>query len=149
MDTKEKTCDFCSRPENRERTVLRTNRVWSFLTNMPITPGHTLICPTRCVETFGELTIPELVEIQDHLRQVHFAALAVFGAVDFNHSWNQGEIAGQSVPHFHLHVVPRTVGDAGITKYEPRKFLYRPGSREPSPEAELRQIAYVLRSAIV
>lgn len=31
--------------------------------------------------------------------------------------------------HFHLHIVPRKSGDTGILQYEPRAFLYRPGSR--------------------
>ena len=63
----------------------------------------------------------------------------------FNFAWNDGPIAGQSVPHFHLHVLPRKQGDTGITEYEPRQFLYRPGSREASPEAELAAIAKMIQ----
>ncbi len=45
----------------------------------------------------------------------------------------------------HIHVVPRTPGDEGIAEYEPRRFLYRPGSREDLPEAELAAIVARLR----
>ena len=72
----------------------------------------------------------------------------IFGAEGFHFAWNEGAIAGQSVPHLHLHIVPRRVGDGGITEFEPRKFLYRPGSREPSPEYELRAVAEEVRKAL-
>jgi diadenosine tetraphosphate (Ap4A) HIT family hydrolase len=71
-----------------------------------------------------------------------------FGAKGFNVAWNEEEMAGQSVPHFHLHIVPRTAGDTGILEYEPRKFLYRPGSRETSSEAELRGVAQQIKSTL-
>jgi len=54
-------------------------------------------------------------------------------AEGFNFAWNEGAVAGQTVPHFNLHIVPRTTGDSGIWEYEPREFLYRPGSRAASP----------------
>lgn len=57
-----------------------------------------------------------------------------------------GENAGQTVPHFHLHVVPRKSGDSGILQYEPRVFLYRPGSRAISPSEELHQTAENIRN---
>lgn len=57
-------------------------------------------------------------------------------------------MAGQTVPHFHLHIVPRKQGDAGILEYEPRKFLYRPGSREEGPEAELQSVAAQIRAVL-
>ena len=60
-----------------------------------------------------------------------------FSAEGFNYAWNEGEIGGQAVPHFHLHMLPRKKGDTGIHEYDPRKFLYRPGSREISPDEEL------------
>jgi diadenosine tetraphosphate (Ap4A) HIT family hydrolase len=63
----------------------------------------------------------------------------------FNIAWNEGEVAGQSVPHFHLHLLPRKSGDTGITKYEPRKFLYRPGRRENTPEKELQAVAKLIK----
>lgn len=70
-------------------------------------------------------------------------------AEGFNFAWNMGEEAGQSVPHFHLHVVPRKPGDTGILEYEPRKFLYRPGSRAVSPEEELQALARLVRNFLI
>lgn len=72
----------------------------------------------------------------------------VFTAEGFNYAWNESEIAGQSVPHVHLHILPRKEGDLGIVGYEPRVFLYRPGSRAISPEEELAEIAARMRSVM-
>jgi len=141
-------CAFCSRPENRERIILDSGYAWSFLTNIPITPGHTLICPTRCVATFAELYDYERADIFGQLSVVQKALKHTFYAEGFNIAWNEGEVAGQSVPHFHIHVVPRKEGDAGIMEYEPRKFLYRPGSREQSPEDELQATARLIRAQL-
>ncbi len=78
----------------------------------------------------------------------HAFAFLTNRAEGFNLAWNEGKIAGQNVSHFHLHVVPRKIGDAGITEYEPRKFLYRSGSREESPDTELLAVANLIRSSI-
>jgi hypothetical protein len=72
-----------------------------------------------------------------------------FGAEGFNFAWNDGKNCGQSVPHFHLHIVPRKEGDAGVYEYEPRKFLYRPGEREATPEEELKMVAEIIKENLL
>lgn len=130
----------------KERLVTCNNLAFSFLTHMPIVPGHLLICPIRAVESCEELTLEEWQAILELQQQVCHALRKAFGAEGFNFAWNMGENAGQTVPHFHLHVVPRKAGDAGILEYEPRVFLYRPGSRAISPLEELQQTAKFIRS---
>lgn len=93
------------------------------------------------METAEELTDKEISDIFALTTLVKAALRKTFKAEGFNFAWNEGKDYGQSVPHFHLHVVPRSPGDEGITEYEPRKFLYRPGSREDSPETELAAVA--------
>ncbi len=70
------------------------------------------------------------------------------GAEGFHVVWNDGEVAGQSVPHLHVHVIPRKVGDAGITHYDPRQFIYRPGPRPVSPLWELVDVARGVKEAM-
>jgi diadenosine tetraphosphate (Ap4A) HIT family hydrolase len=134
-------CIYCSAPEIKERTLKHNALAWAFLTNIPIIPGHTLVAPVRHVEKFDDLTDGERAAIFALAAEVKEALRATFGAEGFNHAWNEGALAGQSISHFHLHIVPRKAGDEGITEYEPRKFLYRPGSREATPEAELAAVA--------
>lgn len=67
-------------------------------------------------------------------------------AEGFNYTWNEEKIGGQSVPHMHLHIVPRKEGDAGIYQYEPREFLYRPGPRSTTtPNEELKKIIDLIK----
>ena len=101
--------------------------------------------PVRHVQSFEELTADEREAIFALAADMRAALRKVFGAEGFNHAWNEGAVAGQSIPHFHLHIVPRKTGDEGITEYEPRKFLYRPGSREATPEVELDAVAKQIR----
>ena len=71
-----------------------------------------------------------------------------FQAEGFNIAWNEGKMAGQAIDHLHIHVVPRKTGDAGIYEYEPRKFLYRPGSRNESPRQELQEVAELIKKSL-
>jgi diadenosine tetraphosphate (Ap4A) HIT family hydrolase len=72
----------------------------------------------------------------------------VFSAQGFNYAWNEGDVAGQSVPHLHFHLIPRKEGDTGVWNYEPREFLYRPGSRESSPETELCAVSDLIKKEL-
>jgi diadenosine tetraphosphate (Ap4A) HIT family hydrolase len=137
---------FIDDPTVAERTVAENRLAIAFLGKMPIVPGHTLICPKREVAKSEELSIEEWRAILELKEIVCKKLKSVFQAEGFNFAWNEGELAGQSVPHFHLHVLPRRAGDAGILEYEPRKFLYRPGVRDLSPQGELASIAALLRT---
>lgn len=130
-----------------ERTVAENTLAIAFLGKMPIVPGHVLICPKREVAKSEDLTLDEWRGILELKEVVCKQLKDVFQADGFNFAWNEGELAGQSVPHFHLHVVPRKAGDAGILEYEPRQFLYRPGTRDISPQEELASIARLLRAS--
>ena len=141
-----KNCAFCTIPEIKSREIISDKYAWAFLTNIPITPGHTLISPKRCVSTFDELTKNEKYSILKLASKLKTVLKNTFKAEGFHTVWNEGEVAGQTVPHFHLHLIPRKTGDTGITKYEPRKFIYRPGSREATPEKELSKVAGLIRN---
>ncbi len=138
-------CAFCEIPEIQERKIIENNYAWAFPTNIPIVPGHVLISPKRCVARYEDMTQDEISDMFALVSLLKPALQKEFGATGFNCAWNEGRVAGQTVPHFHLHLLPRKEGDSGVTQYEPREFLYRPGTRETSPEAELLQITKSLQ----
>lgn len=146
---KEIRCVFCELPEIKNRgLIVQNNLAWAFPTNIPIVPGHLLIVPNRCVAKVEDLTASELTAIFELVFKLKPVLAKLFGATGFNFAWNDGISGGQSVPHFHLHMIPRKEGDSGILGYDPRKFLYRPGSREPSPEEELSAVARLIKTGL-
>lgn len=141
-------CVYCELPDIKAREIISNDLAWSFPTNIPIVPGHVLVVPKRCVAKYGDLSGAEKVAIEDLRMKLVSALEKVFGAKGFNFAWNDGEMAGQAVPHFHLHIVPRKEGDLGIYEYDPRKFLYRPGSREKTPEEELAEVVRIIKKVL-
>jgi histidine triad (HIT) family protein len=141
-------CAFCELPVIKERVICSGPLVWAFPTNIPITEGHTLVVPRRCVRSLSELTNAEILAIMRLAKRVQKALKKAFGAEAFNVCWNEGRIAGQTVPHFHLHIIPRKEGDTGLLGYDPRSFLYRTGDREPDPETKLKKISRVIKRAM-
>jgi|SRR3989344_225733 len=142
-------CPFCENKEVKHRTIVENDLAFAFPTNMPIVPGHILICPKRHVQYYEEATLEEKIAIEELRHKLKHALKKVFKAEGFNYAWNEEKIGGQSVPHFHLHIVPRKEGDEGIYQYEPREFLYRPGPRTvASSHEELSEIVEMIKKAL-
>lgn len=141
-------CVYCELKEIKERKTTENDFAWAFPTNIPITKGHMLIVPKRCLKNIEQCTEEELKDIFKLVNKIKKALRNVYGAEGFNIAWNEEKIAGQSVPHFHIHIVPRKEGDTGILPYDPRKFLYRPGDRDPSDEKELQEISSEIRKGL-
>jgi histidine triad (HIT) family protein len=143
-----KPCVYYSVPDIRERQIISNDLAWAFPTNIPITKGHTLIAPLRCVKMLEDLTTDERIAILDLADKIIGALRKVYGAEGFNCVWNQGKLAGQSVPHFHLHIIPRKEGDTGLLGYDPRSMLYRTGDREPTAEEKLLEVRDAIKKEI-
>src|SRR5271170_3872856 len=101
-----------------DRVFAQNRHAFAFLNQRPIVPGHTLICPKQAISVSDQFT-PEIWADILKLKTAVCTKLKNFlGAKAFNLAWNEGLIAGQTVAHFHLHVVPRHENDSGITEYE-------------------------------
>ncbi|WP_238348557.1 HIT family protein [Ornithinimicrobium pratense] len=107
----EVTCLFCRIVVGDEpaEVVLDTDDVVAFLDTRPVFKGHVLVVPRD--------HIPTLTELPDHLVAPLFAgarcvAAAVREALGAQGSFvAMNNVVSQSVPHLHVHVVPRTKGD--------------------------------------
>lgn len=98
----------------------------------PVSPGHTLIIPRRHVGSFFELTPPERARMFELLTQAKAELDGTLQPDGFNIGINDGAAAGQTVPHLHLHLIPRYRGDApdprgGVRWVLPAKAKYWSG----------------------
>jgi len=102
-------CPFCK--VAAENCTSGTSPVLSFRDQYPVTPGHTLVIPRRHIATWFEATPEEQSAIFTLVEQVKAELDAEFHPDGYNIGINIGDAAGQTVPHLHVHVIPRYRGD--------------------------------------
>jgi ATP adenylyltransferase len=96
----------------------------------PVTPLHTLVIPRRHANTWFDLSVPEQRATSLLLDTVRKEIMAVDNTVgDFNVGMNAGEVAGQTLAHAHVHLIPRRKGDVeeprgGVRGVIPGKASY-------------------------
>jgi histidine triad (HIT) family protein len=133
-------CLFCSivGGETQAHIVLDTSDVVAFLDHRPLFKGHTLVVPRRHVETLRDL--------DDRTRDVLFAEVQRVAAAVQDAMGAQGSfvalnnVVSQSVPHLHVHAVPRNRKD-GL-----RGFFW-PRARY-ADDAEAETVAGAIRVAL-
>lgn len=77
----------------------------------PVSPGHSLIITKQLRKDYFDLTPDEQVELVKVIQQVKENILKDYTPDGYNIGMNCGEAAGQTVFHFHCHVIPRYKGD--------------------------------------
>jgi diadenosine tetraphosphate (Ap4A) HIT family hydrolase len=104
-------CPFCSLPQSR---ILHDGS-WTltFRDAFPVSLGHTLIVPKRHVQSFFELEEHEVNELMIFLKKEKDSLVKELHPDGFNIGVNDGAAAGQTVPHLHVHLIPRYLGDCG------------------------------------
>lgn len=88
---------------------------YAFLDIFPRRAGHTLVVPHRAAQRLAELDLTERSRLMDGVAEVQRRLAHCFSTEDFTVCVHDGPLAGQEVPHVHVHVLPRTAGDGGGT----------------------------------
>lgn len=111
------SCVFCTQVlSGADRPLREGVLVVAFADAFPSAPGHTLVVPRRHVARLLDLTVEEHAELFS-LARSELARLEVeYGPDAFTLGVNDGAAAGQTVPHVHLHLIPRHVGDVPIAR---------------------------------
>ena len=78
----------------------------------PVSPGHSLVISSRHVASFFELSEAERQGLVALLGDTKSQLDAAHRPAAYNIGINDGVAAGQTVPHLHIHVIPRYAGDA-------------------------------------
>ena len=102
-------CIFCL--PSAEEIVLQSEHFYSAFDKFPVNPGHLLIVSRRHVADFFDLREVEAAELFRVLASARTFLQTQFRPDGYNIGINCGEAAGQTVMHFHLHLIPRFAGD--------------------------------------
>ena len=133
-------CIFCKLANG----VIPTNSIYEdanfkvILDMGPATKGHALILPKEHADDLFSLPEETAAEAIKLAKKLGAKMVEALGADGMNLVQNNGEAAGQTVHHFHLHLIPRYQGDG-------QKIGWVPG--EPSAE-ELAALGEKLRGAL-
>ncbi len=103
-------CPFCV-PEITRSAWLETPEYRVIYNLAPIVPGHSMVIPKRHVASLLDLSEAELAGLFQLARRAVRVLLAEFQGTGFDLTVQDGEAAGQSIAHLHVHVVPRRPGD--------------------------------------
>ncbi len=93
--------------------VYEDDDVLAILDISQVTKGHTLVMPKKHYDNFLSCSQETMHKVFDVAQRIGQAEMQVLGAKGVNILTNVGESAGQSVPHFHVHVIPRYIGGEG------------------------------------
>jgi histidine triad (HIT) family protein len=104
--------------------VLRDQDVVAFLDHRPVFKGHVLVSPVRHVDNLLDLPAELMTPVVGGAQRVARALSEALGAHGTFVAVNN--VVSQSVPHLHVHVVPRTKGD-GLRGFFWPRTRYNPG----------------------
>ena len=136
-----KGCVFCAVVAGAEHhAVYRDDDVVAFLDHAPVVPGHTLIVPATHYETIDDLPDDALAPLFVVVRRISIAQQKALGAEGTLMLSNTR--ISQSVPHVHVHVVPRRNGDKFFTPGRPFWM------RQKYADGQAEEIAEKLRYAL-
>jgi len=98
-------------PIEPERIILAGENCVAFYDRYPVNEGHALVIPCNPVVSLYELEENIQAELWDMVRQVRTILKETFNPDGFNIDINDGASAGQTMPHTHIHLIPRYKGD--------------------------------------
>jgi histidine triad (HIT) family protein len=123
------------------RVVYETDTAMAFLDSNPLAPGHTLVIPKTGYERVGEMPDDVASEVWAAVQELTPKVESAVDADAVTVGVNDGDAAGQEVPHVHVHLVPRFDGDGGGPIHAAA------GERPDLSEAELDDVASAIEEA--
>jgi len=122
-----KPCPFCYR--DPDRVLAEDDLTVVYKDGFPVSPGHTVIIPKRHVATLFEASEAEQLALLKALNRAKALLDETHHPDGYNIGINHGQAGGQTVPHLHIHLIPRYNGDredprGGVRRVLPEKVKY-------------------------
>jgi diadenosine tetraphosphate (Ap4A) HIT family hydrolase len=123
------SCLFCTRDNNRIAIILENDFCYAFFDDSPVSPGHALIVPKNHVESFFSLDSDQVKQMYSLLADTKNLIQDRYKPDGYNIGINDGEAAGRTIHHLHIHIIPRYKGDiknprGGVRHIIPGKGFY-------------------------
>ena len=120
-------CVFCRiiKGEIPSFKIYEDKEVLAFLDVKPHTKGHTVVIPKTHGVTLFDFSEKQNELLMDGVRKTMQRVQVVLQPDGFNVGWNHNTVAGQVVPHLHVHIMPRYNGDGGGSMHS---IIKNPGS---------------------
>ena len=122
-------CLFC---DSKKSGIAHENDLaYASYDSYPVSDHHCLIIPKRHTKDYFDMTNDELIACNDLIQMIKNEILEKDNTVKgFNIGTNAGKIAGQSIMHCHIHLIPRREGDVdnpqgGVRSVIPNKQHYK------------------------
>ena len=118
-------------PLDPDRLIIANDVAVAFYDSFPLSEGHALVVPRVVLKSLYDLEPTAQAAIWETVRQTRKILEEQYAPDGFNIGVNDGRAAGQTVPHAHIHVIPRYEGDVtdprgGIRWVIPERAAYWP-----------------------
>ena len=123
-------CLFCDYLNSGQHTIIAENDTfYARWDNFPVSKGHAEVVPKKHIDSFFELSKEDIGELLELAKQVQEVVRGRYSPDGFNIGVNDGEVAGRTVHHLHVHIIPRYNGDVenpvgGVRHVIPDKGKY-------------------------
>lgn len=122
------TCPFCH-PDSEREIIAESATAYAIYDGFPVSPGHALIIPKKHCDDYFSLSFREQSACWFLLNEVKEIITKKYKPDGFNIGINIREDAGQTIPHVHVHLIPRYTGDVkeprgGVRGVIPEKRNY-------------------------
>lgn len=128
-------CVFCQR--DKLEVIAENKLALAFYDGCPVSKGHTLVIPKRHVDNYFLTSPEEHSAIIELIHEVKLFLQDKFSPDGYNIGANVGPAAGQTVFHFHMHIIPRYRGDVPDPRGGVRKVIPSRSSHPGCSKADL------------
>jgi len=104
-----KDCIFCKYPDRKK--ILENDLAFAIYDKYPVNQGHMLLIPKRHFPEIFMATQEEALALHNLTIEARNYLMDKYNPDGFNIGANLGEVAGQTIFHLHIHIIPRYLGD--------------------------------------
>ena len=104
-------CLFCKWKEEKDKIIIENELAFARYDEFAVSKGHMLFMTKRHIKDFFETTEEERIALFELMDKAKKLLDEKYNPDGYNIGMNCGEMAGQSVMHIHVHLIPRYKGD--------------------------------------